>query len=337
MATNDMIDVVDQNGNQLRITRADYSAQVMAAAKQNWTNLQFFRQVAPQMLNEGFIDEALELSERACELSGGHIPDMYWKAAALAESGDLDQAGAMFAEIQEDAAYPADQARAAMGLARVRARQNRPAETEQLLEWAAETDVTNPQYLILLYGFYNETNRADDGLARVKTLVNKNPTRASGWRALMQIAASRGEIDEARSYADKAMDLGPEQEKQSVLAEISWHYGQAGMPEKIVELLAHQVQEVKHPLALMNLAQAFVDTGRQDKALKLLEALDQSVPPELKPMVQAKLAEVRAAAVGPENLAAADSPQQDATVTGPTMVNPDAPADGIIQPPDNKI
>jgi tetratricopeptide (TPR) repeat protein len=316
-----MMDVVDQNGNHLRITRADYSAQIMTAARQNWDNLQFFRQIAPQMLNEGFIDEAVELAERACVLSGGHIPDLYWKAAALAESGELDQAGSLFAEIQDDAAYPADQARAAMGLARVRARQNRGEETEQLLEWAAETDATNPQYLILLYGYYNETNRADDGLARVKALVNQNPTRASNWRALMQIAASRGELEEARTHADKALDLGNETEKQSVLAEISWHYGQAGQPEKIVELLAPQVQTVQHPLALMNLAQAYVDTGRQENAVKLLQALEQSVPPDLKPMVQAKLAEVTATSGGRPTPAGEPAAGVTPEQAGPSIVD----------------
>lgn len=292
---NDMMDVIDQNGNHRRITRKEYADQVMSAAKQNWDNLQFFRQVGPQLLNEGFADEALEMAERACALSGGHIPDLYWKAAALAETGELDQAGNLFEEIQDDAAYPADQARAAMGLARVRARQNRGEETERLLEWAAETDVTNPQYLILLYGYFNETNRADDGLAKVNTLVNKTPTRSSGWRALMQIAASRGQIDQAREHADKAYDQGNDTDKQSVLAEISWHYGQAGKPEKIVELLEPQVRDVKHPLAIMNLAQAYSDTGRQENAVKLLQALEQQAPPEMKPMVQQKLAEINAA------------------------------------------
>lgn len=291
--SNDLMDVVDQNGNQLKITRADYSNQVMTAAKQNWDNIQFFRQVAPQMLNEGFVDEALELAERACELSGGHIPDLYWKAAALAESGEVDSAGKLFEEIQDDAAYPADQARAAMGLARVRARQNRGEDTQKLLEWAAETDVNNPQYLILLYGYFNETNRADDGLAHVKSLVEKNPTRGSGWRALMQIAASRQDLEGARNYADKALELGNEADKQAVLAEISWHYGQAGKPDEIIKLLAPQINDIKHPLALLNLSQAYVDTGRPENALTLLEAMDKAAPAELKPTVQAKLAEVK--------------------------------------------
>lgn len=288
----EMMDVIDQNGNRVRITRRDYSEHVMGAARQNWNNIQFFRQVTPQLLNEGFVDEALELAERACVISGGHIPDLYWKAAALAESGELDRAGDVFAEVQEDAAYPADQARAAMGLARVRARQKREDEAEKLLEWAVNTDQENPQYLVLLYGFYNERNMADDGLERVKKLSAKIKTRATGWRALMQIAASRTEIDEARRYANEALKQANDMEKQSVLAEMSWHYGQAKMPEEIVTLLAPQIEEVKHPLALMNLVQAYIDTGRRENALKLLHALDKSAPPELKPMVEAKLKEL---------------------------------------------
>lgn len=313
----DMMDVIDQNGNRLRISRKEYSDQIMGVARQNWDNLQFFRQVAPQLLNDGFPDEALELAERACELSGGHIPDLYWKAAALAESGELDRAGALFEEIQEDAAYPADQARAAMGLARVRSRQNRPDETERLLEWAADTDVNNPQFLVLLYGFYNETNRADDGLERVKTLAKKNPERAAGWRALMQIFASRGDLEQARAHADKGMEYATDPERQNLLAEITWHYGQAGMPEEIVKLLAPQVKDVKHPLALMNLAQAYIDTDRKENALKLLQALEQSVPADLKPMVTAKLNEITSAEPPAE-------PTEDTSAAGESAADTDA-------------
>ncbi len=303
----EMMDVVDQNGNRLRITRQDYASQVMAAARENWGNIQFFRQIAPQLLNEGFVDEALELAERACVISGGHIPDLYWKAAALAESGELDRAGDVFAEVQEDAAYPADQARAAMGLARVRARQGREDEAEKLLEWAVVTEPENPQYLVLLYGFFNERNQADDGLERVKKLASKHKSKVTGLRALMQIAASRSEITEARRYADEAFKQANDMEKQSIFAEMSWHYGQAKMPEEIVKLLYPQIDEVKHPLALMNLVQAYIDTDRRENALKLLQALEKSAPPELKPMVDAKLKEL----TEPEAVPAAETPSEE--------------------------
>lgn len=289
----DMIDVVDQEGNRSRIPRKEYSDRVMEAAKQNWDNVQFFRQVGPQLLNEGFIDEALELAERACELSGGHIPDLYWKAAALAEAGELDEAAKIFDEVQEDAAYPADQARAAMGLARVRAKQGREEEAEKHLEWAIDVDADNPQYLVLLYGFYNERNKADDGLAKVKKLANRKPEKTTGWRALMQIAASRHEMDDMRSYAETALKNANDTDKQNLWAEMSWHYGQAKQPEEIIKLLAGQIESVKHPLALMNLAQAYIDTGRRENALKLLQAIEKSAPDELKPAVVAKLAELQ--------------------------------------------
>lgn len=288
----EMMDVIDQSGNRVRISRREYSSQIMGAAKQNWDNIQFFRQVTPQMLNEGFLDEALELAERACELSGGHIPDLYWKAAALAETGDLEKASELFIEVQEDAAYPADQARAAVGLARVRARQGREQDAEKLIIEAVEADPDNAQYLVLLYGFYNERNRADDGLDHVKKLVDRMPEKAAGWRALMQISASRGDLDEARSHAEKALKYANENEKQNVLAEITWHYGQAKMPQDIIQLLAPQIQDVKHPMALMNLAQAYIDTDRRENALTLLQAIERQAPPEMKPMVTAKLNEL---------------------------------------------
>lgn len=289
----DTIEVMDQNGNRVRIPRTEYSNQIMTIAKQQWDNLQFFRQIAPQMLQEGFVDEALELANRACEISGGHIPDMYWKAAALAESGLLDEAGDLFAEVQEDAAYAADQARAAVGLARVRARQQREKDAEDLLEWAVKTDPDNPQYLVIFYGYYNERNRADDGLARVRNLALNHQNKTSGLRALMQIAANRGEIDEARNLAEEALKTANDVDKQNLFAEISWHYGQAKMPEAIISFLAPRIEEVKHPLAQMNLAQAYIDTGKKDNALSLLQAIDRQAPPDLKPMVAAKLRELQ--------------------------------------------
>lgn len=290
---NDLMEVFDQAGNRLRIPRKEYINQVMTAARQNWNDINFFRQVTPQVLSSGFIDEALELANRACEISGGHIPDLYWRAAALAESGQLEEAATAFDEIREDAAYPADQARAALGFARTQAQLGKSDEAVKALKWAVETDTDNPQYLITLYNFYNENNQADDGLNTVKQLASQITDKATGYRALIQIAASRGEWDAIPQYTEQALKVADDRDKQNTLAEVSWHYGQAGKAEEIVQLLAPKVQEVQHPLALMNLAQAYADTDRKENAIKLLEAILASAPDDMKPMVTAKLQELQ--------------------------------------------
>lgn len=290
---NDMMEVFDQAGNRVRVTRKEYITQVMNAARQNWNEINFFRQVTPQVLSGGFVDEALELANRACEISGGHIPDLYWRAAALAESGRLEEAAAAFEEVREDAAYPADQARAAMGLARTYGQMGKEKETVDMLTWAVKTDADNPQYLITLYNYYNDHNRADDGLTAVKNLGAQIDNKATGYRALLQIVGSRNEVDEIKKYTQEALAVADERDKQNVLAEASWLYGQAGQAEEIVSLLAPQIQDVKHPLALMNLAQAYVDTNRKENAVKLLEAVLVSAPEDMKPMVSAKLNELR--------------------------------------------
>lgn len=289
-----LVTVMDQNGNPVQLTREEYAQQILNAAKENWDNIELLRQLAPQLLNDGFVPESLEIASRCCEISGGHIPDLYWRSAAQSESGLLDEAAAGFLEMQDDAAYPADQARAAMGLARVRAKQGNEEETESLLEWALNTDPDNPQYFILLFGYFNERQRPEEGLQKVHQYASKYQDKASAWRALMQIAVSQNDIENVKKFANEALVRAKTREKQDLLAEISWHYGQSRQPFEIINLLEPQVQDIKHPFALMNLAQAYAETGRIDESLRLLHAIYNASPENIRPMVQQKIDEITA-------------------------------------------
>src|SRR5688572_1635423 len=115
----DMMEVMDQQGRRFQVTRTEYSKQVMSAARQNWNSIEALRHFTVQMLSEGFFPEALQIADQACRVSNNHVPDMYWRASALAENGKLDEAGKVFEELIDDAAYPADIARSMIGLARV--------------------------------------------------------------------------------------------------------------------------------------------------------------------------------------------------------------------------
>jgi tetratricopeptide (TPR) repeat protein len=286
----DMMDVVDQQGRQHRITRSQYGVQLMNAARQNWNNIEALRQLGPQLLTDGFPKEALEVAEQAIHLSSGHVPDLYWRAAALAENGRLDEAAVGFEEIIEDAAYPQDIARATLGLAKVRARQGRFDETVVLLDTAVDTDPTNPHILLAVYGFFNERSEASRGFDKVNRYIEKHPDSPVGYRALAHIAASAGEKEELKKNVHEALRrTTSEPEKQDLLAEVTYLFGQQHMPNEIIELLEPQMQQVHQPFALMNLAQALNDVGRADHARELLEAMKRASPAEMHPMIDQKL------------------------------------------------
>ena len=111
--------------------------------------------------------------------------------------------------------------------ARVRARQGQEQQATELLEWALDTDPDNPQYYILLFGYYNERQKPEEGLQRVHHFASKYQEKAAAWRALMQIAVSQNDIDNVKKFAEEALVRAQPREKQDLLAEISWHYGQA--------------------------------------------------------------------------------------------------------------
>ena len=284
------MDVVDQQGKSHKITRSDYGVQLMNAARQNWNNIEALRQLGPQLLTDGFPKEALEVAEQAISLSSGHVPDLYWRAAALAENGRLDEAAAGFEEIIEDAAYPQDIARANLGLARVRAKQGRVDETIVLLDTAVDTDPATPQLLLAVYGYYNERNDPARGMDKVYRFIEKRPESAVGYRALAQIAASAGDKEELKRNVDEALSRAKtDPETQDLLAEVTYLYGQQGMAQDIVDLIEPRLQQVHQPYALMNLAQALVDMGRADHARQLLDAIKRASPPEMHVMIDQRL------------------------------------------------
>lgn len=293
------MEVMDQQGRRMQITRGEYAKQLMQAARQNWNTIEVLRQIGPQLLNDGFPKEALEVTERAHNLSKGHVPDIYWRAAALAENGRLDEAAAGFEELQEDAAYPADQARASMGLGRVRAKQGRHGETEQLLQSAVETDPESTQLLLALYGFYNERNDAKTGMEKVLEAAEKNPHSTVPYRALAQIALSAGDKEELKRCSTEALQRAKTgEEQQDLLAELTFLLGQAGMAEEIIQLVEPNVANVHQPFALLNLAQALHDVGRTDHARNLLDAIKKAAPPEMAPIIEQRLAQINAPATG---------------------------------------
>lgn len=288
--TEEMMDVTDQQGRRLQIPRAEYAKQMMDAARQNWENIQALRHFGPQLLSDGFPNEALEILDQAVKVSGGHVPDVYWRAAALTELNRMDEAATGFQEIYEDAAYPADQARALVGLARVRARQGQVQEATELLEQAVELMPEDPQNLLSLYGYHNERGEAQQGMEKVLNAVEKYPESAGPFRALAHIAASAKDQDELRRCATEALNRASKPEiQQDLLAEMTFLYGQLGMAQDIIDLLEPRVQQVHQPFALMNLAQALIDVGRKEHAKQLLEAIKKAAPPEMHPMVDQRL------------------------------------------------
>lgn len=289
----EMMEVMDQQGRRFKMPRQEYANQLLQAARQNWNTIEVLRQIAPQLLNDGFPKEALEVAERAYNLSNGHVPDTYWRAAALAENGRLDEAAAAFEELQEDAAYPADQARATMGLARVRAKQGLHEQTEELLHSAVEMDPDSPQLLLALYGFYNERGEAKTGMEKMLDAADKNPHSPVPYRALAQIALSAGDKEELKRCVVEALQRAKTgEEQQDLLAEVTFWLGQAGMSQEIINLVEPHVQNVHQPFALLNLAQALHDVGRSEHAKNLLDAIRKAAPPEMAPIIDQRMAQI---------------------------------------------
>lgn len=291
----DTIEVFDQSGRRMQMPRSEFAKQMMAFARANWDQLDVLRPIILQFLQTGFAQEGLEIAQRTCELSNEHVNDIYWRAAAKADAGMLDQAAEEFGMLQEDAAYPADQARAAVGLARVKARQGDQDEAGRLLEWAIETDPKNPGPMIAMWSFWNEQGKGETGLAALNQLAHRFAENAAPHRALAHAAYREERKDDMLAHAGDAIQRSSGDEREEVLAEMSWLLGQANLAEEIIKLLGPMANEIQHPHALLNLSKAYVDAGRKDEARELLKSMQERLPAELHPIIMAKLKELEQA------------------------------------------
>lgn len=289
----EMIEVYDENGKRIQIPRSEYVRQLMTVARANWDNLEFLRQLTVQFMQGGFAEQALELAEQSCKLSNEHVNDLYWRAAALAETGRLEDAEKAFAELQDDAAYAADQARAAVGQAQVKARMGKGEEAGKLLEWAIETDPQNPGPMLALLAFWSQQGQGEAAVAKIHQLAHSQPDNPAPFRALAQGAAAAGDKDGLKHCAEEIIKRTPADQLPEAYGELSWMLGQAQMPDEIIAMIEPQKNTINHPWALMNLAQAYVDTGRKDEARQLLQALAEQLPPPLRFEAEAKLKELQ--------------------------------------------
>jgi tetratricopeptide (TPR) repeat protein len=288
----DMIDLVDENGKQIQMPREAYAAQVVTFARQHWDNLETLRHLIMQMVQVGLYAEALELVQRACELSNDSVHDMYWRAACRAEAGYHEEAAREFAEIQEDAAYPQDQARAAIGLARMKAKLGKHDEVEDLLNWAMDADPTGPAPLHSYYGFCAERGDAEKGLEKILQIARENPQNSAPYRVLAQISASKQDSEGVKENARRAAELASPEESDQVLADMSYLLGISGNPQEIVDLIEPRRLKVSNPQIFMNLVQAYVDLNRNEDARALLQQLISGAPPQVRSVLEAKLHEI---------------------------------------------
>lgn len=288
----DMIELFDTEGRKIRIPKSEFLKQVTEFARSNWESLDSLRPLVAQLLQTGFPREALELAERACVLSRGHVNDLYWQAACKAEMGMLQQAETEFAELQEDAAYPSDQARAAVGLARVKAKLGDFEAASALLEWAVETDPDNHAPMIALWSFWAEQGQPDAGVARINQMAHRFPDSPAPYRALTHAAFREGERDDLLTHGREAVGKAVDDEREDVLAEVSWFFNQCGMLQETIELLVPMLDDIHHPHALMNLLHAYSDLGRKEEAKALLQRMMKEFPPEMLPMLRTKLHEL---------------------------------------------
>lgn len=284
-----MIEVLDEFGNPVQVPRDEYAQQIMGYTRANWDNVDAVRSVVVQMLQGAFYEQALELATRCCQLSNESVNDMYWRAVALAELGRLEAADKEFATIQEDAAYAADQARAAVGRARVQKNMGNIDRASELLNEATDIDPDNPGVLVALCGFWAEQGQPEKGLARLTEMADARPESAAPWRAMAQAAMRRKDDEALRKSVRRAVDLATSEQRAEVLTEMSWVLGEGGLPEDVVSLLEPELSRPTNPQLLMNLAQAYSETGRKEDAVRLLERIRGQLPHELHPMVEMKL------------------------------------------------
>lgn len=273
----------------MKMPRVEYARQIMEYAQANWDDLEALRPLVVQMLQGAFFDEAVKLTQRACELSNENVNDLYWRAVSKSELGLLDEAAQEFAQLREDAAYPADQARAAVGEARVYARKGDVDRASSLLESAVETDPDATGPYMALYAFWHEQNQPETGLAKLNQMAHRYPEKSAPYRALAQTAMRSKDKESLLKYAETALQKATPDDRVEILAEMTWLFGEGGMPEQVIKMIEPMHGQLIHPQALLNLAQAYAETGQKEKARQVLEQAKRQMPPELRPMLEQKL------------------------------------------------
>lgn len=288
------LEVTDQEGRPLTITRGVYADSVMERAEAAAGDLEAQRQFAIQLLREGFPDRAEICAARAVALSDGAIPDQMWRAATLVQSGRLEDAEDAFEEVIEDAAYPKDIAQAMAGLGRTRTMLGRVSDGEKLMEQALDEcpDAIGPMMELIQYR--QGQDRLPEAIARIEALAKRLPRASAPPRALAHAAFGRGDAPAVLMHVRDAVQKCSAAELDEVLAEATMLLGQSGQAAALVSLVEPRRQEVRNPTVLFNLAQALVETGRAADARTLYDALRNGAPPHILKFIEERVAAIPA-------------------------------------------
>ncbi len=165
-------------------------------------------------------------------------------------------------------------------LAKLYLAQGRKARAIETLETLLEKDPDNLEALQVLAMIYMQEKRLDQAIDKIKSLLKKRPKVASLWLELARLYREKGDFSKAQKAYAKALELAPD--------ELQWvlEYGnflqKLGENKEAEKVYQKALKNFPHNYHLeQSLYQLYLQQHRYQEALKLLDALEQHLGPQV--------------------------------------------------------
>jgi tetratricopeptide (TPR) repeat protein len=265
------IQVFDKYGREFQVTRENWRAEVLPAAlKSNWDNADALYGGILQGLNDNFIDEVAEATERLRVLE----PESARSATALAyvklKRGQLDEAQSL---LEGHLAKHGPEAAVLNNLAKVHAERGDNDLVERTLWRSLEADPNHESSV----GWFEALHRERDGSAAVMEALRRIATLPQSWRARVNLARhaldARDTKQASALYQEALQILGADIPAEALMT-ITGDLGKRGFLAQLLEIGVPRFVAEKHGILVgNNLIKAYLDSGRVADARALVERL----------------------------------------------------------------
>lgn len=277
----DYIEFTNEFGHRVEISREEYQKKIIPYnLEMYWEDKDKLRQFAMELVRDQFPEQAAVAADRLIELYGPIESALIFRSVVHMQAREFEQAKALLLTCLER--FPTSGA-AFTNLAKIYAFEGDQQKSFATLEAGLIKD-PNQESGLDMYVELLAANKKEELFKRLEDLGQ----REHAWRPqllLGRLYLLEGNLLRAVQFYKEAIERCPERE--AVVIAVTGELGQAGYVYQLIQIAEHYWSDAfVFPYAGFNYANALIATDQKEKALSILQAMQQHVAEEYRPLIE---------------------------------------------------
>lgn len=276
----DYIEFTNEFGQRIEMSREDYQKKIIPhTLEMYWDDKEKLRQFAMELVRHKFPEQAATAADRLIELYGPIESALIFRSVVHMQAREFDLAKKMLTACLER--FPTS-ASASTNLAKIYAFEGDQEKAFTTLEAGLNKDPNHENALDMYIESFQAANQKEELLRRLELLAQ----REQAWRPQLLLGKLylQDNLLKAIQFYTEAIQRCPD--KEPVVIAVTGELGQAGYVYQLIQIAEKYFSPTfRFPYAGLNYANALIATDQKEKAVSVLQSMQQHVAEEYRPLV----------------------------------------------------